>query len=116
MTVCSGFTSPHLPSVRAILGVAYDQGDTALGKLLCVLIFQVYSSLEGFQGQCQIFGLSCSQAGGNTTPSLHPEPPKTRLIRLMIEILHYLKDPELWELWYIPYMGNAGFCIINRTP
>ena len=28
----------------------------------------------------------------------------------MIEILRYLKDPKLWELWYISYyMGNAGF-------
>ena len=28
----------------------------------------------------------------------------------MIEILHYLKDPKLWELWYIPYYGcKAGF-------
>ena len=29
------------------------------------------------------------------------------LIRLMIiEILHYLKDPKPWELWYIPaFMG-----------
>ena len=28
----------------------------------------------------------------------------------MIEILHYLKDPKLWELWYIPYYGpnNVG--------
>ena len=26
-------------------------------------------------------------------------------ILLMIEILHYLKDPELWKLWYIPYYG-----------
>ena len=23
-------------------------------------------------------------------------------IRLMIKILHYLKDPKLWELRYIP--------------
>ena len=21
---------------------------------------------------------------------------------LLVEILHYLEDPELWELWYIP--------------
>ena len=26
-------------------------------------------------------------------------------ILLMIEILHYLKDPKLWELWDIPYDG-----------
>ena len=26
-------------------------------------------------------------------------------ILLMIDILHYLKDPKLWELWYIPYYG-----------
>ena len=25
--------------------------------------------------------------------------------RLMVKILHYLKDPKLWELWYIPYYG-----------
>ena len=24
-------------------------------------------------------------------------------LRLMIQILHYLSDPRLWELWYIPY-------------
>ena len=24
---------------------------------------------------------------------------------LMIEILHHLKDPKLWELWSIPYYG-----------
>ena len=24
---------------------------------------------------------------------------------LMIKILHDLKDPKLWELWYIPYYG-----------
>ena len=30
----------------------------------------------------------------------------------MIEILHYLKDPKLWELWYVPYYGfNAGFTL-----
>ena len=32
------------------------------------------------------------------------------LVRLMDEILHDLKDPKLWELWYIPIiLGNAGF-------
>ena len=28
-----------------------------------------------------------------------------RVIRLMDKILHYLRDPKLWELWYIPYNG-----------
>ena len=23
-----------------------------------------------------------------------------------VEILHYLQDPKLWELWYIPYYGK----------
>ena len=23
----------------------------------------------------------------------------------MIQILHYLKDPKLWELWYFAYYG-----------
>ena len=26
----------------------------------------------------------------------------------MIETLHYLKDPKLWEMQHIPFMGNAG--------
>ena len=26
-------------------------------------------------------------------------------VRLMDKILHDPKDPELWELWYIPYNG-----------
>ena len=29
-------------------------------------------------------------------------------VLLMIEIAHYLKDPKLWELWYILNMGKAG--------
>ena len=33
----------------------------------------------------------------------------------MIEILHYLKDPKLWELWYIPYYGSCRIHIINRA-
>ena len=32
----------------------------------------------------------------------------------MILILHYLKDPKLWELWYIPYYGKCRIYIINR--
>ena len=26
-------------------------------------------------------------------------------IYIHIYILHYLKDPKLWEFWYIPYYG-----------
>ena len=26
----------------------------------------------------------------------------------------YLKDPKLWELWYIPYYGSCRIHIINR--
>ena len=33
---------------------------------------------------------------------------------LMIKILHYLKDPELWESWHIPYSGQCRIYIINR--
>ena len=30
------------------------------------------------------------------------------MLLLMIQILHYPKDPELWELWDIPYiMGHV---------
>ena len=31
--------------------------------------------------------------------------PLSGLLLLMIYILHFLKDPKLWELWYIPYYG-----------
>ena len=32
----------------------------------------------------------------------------------MDKILHYLKDPKLWELWYIPYYGSCTILSINR--
>ena len=39
------------------------------------------------------------------------------VLRLMIEILHYLQDPRLWELWYmILIMGNAGFISSTVRP
>ena len=28
-------------------------------------------------------------------------------------VLHYLKDPKLWELGYIPYYGSCRMYIIN---
>ena len=34
----------------------------------------------------------------------NPDHPRS-VMRLMDKILHYLKDPKLWELWYIPYNG-----------
>ena len=33
----------------------------------------------------------------------------------MMEILHHLKDPKQWELWYIPYYGYCRISIISRT-
>ena len=33
---------------------------------------------------------------------------------LMTEILHYLKDPKLWELWYISDNRYCRISIINR--
>ena len=30
---------------------------------------------------------------------------KRLVIWLMVEILHYIRDRKLWELWYIPYYG-----------
>ena len=32
----------------------------------------------------------------------------------MIEILHYVKDPILWPLWYIPYSGYCRIYNISR--
>ena len=56
------------------------------------------------------------QRGLNPNPgNLKARPPKPLL--LMIEILHYLKDPKLWELWYIPYYGYCRMYTINcNTP
>ena len=36
-------------------------------------------------------------------------------IRLMDKILHDPKDPNLRELWYIPYYGSCRILSINRT-
>ena len=36
------------------------------------------------------------------------------VLRLMDKILHDLKDPKLWELWYIPYYGSCRILSINR--
>ena len=36
------------------------------------------------------------------------------VIRLMDKILHYFKDPKLWELWYIPYYGSCRILSISR--
>ena len=33
---------------------------------------------------------------------------------LMDKILHYFKDPKLWELRYIPYSGSCRILSINR--
>ena len=32
----------------------------------------------------------------------------------MDKILHYLEDPKLWELWYIPYYGSCRILSISR--
>ena len=32
---------------------------------------------------------------------------------LLLMILPYLKDPKLWESWYIPYYGSGRIYIIN---
>ena len=37
------------------------------------------------------------------------------ILRLMDKILHDPKDPELWELWYIPYYGSCRILSINRS-
>ena len=37
------------------------------------------------------------------------------MILLMIYILLYLKAPELWELWYVPYYGLCRVYIIDHN-
>ena len=36
------------------------------------------------------------------------------ILRLMIQILHYRKDPKLWDFWFIPYYGWCRIYIINH--
>ena len=43
-----------------------------------------------------------------------PADPKNPNLLLMILIVHYLKDPKPWKLWYVPYDGQCRICIINR--
>ena len=33
------------------------------------------------------------------------DPVAHEFLRLMDKILHDLKDPKVWELWYTPYYG-----------
>ena len=40
--------------------------------------------------------------------------PELHTLRLMDKILHYLKDPKLWELWYTPYYGSCSILSISR--
>ena len=37
------------------------------------------------------------------------------ILRLMDKILHDLKDPKLWELWYIPYYGSCRILSMSRS-
>ena len=46
---------------------------------------------------------------------LRVRPCNQGVIRLMDKILHYLKDPKLWELWYIPYYGSCRILSISRN-
>ena len=42
---------------------------------------------------------------------------QTYFLRLMDKILHYLKDPKLWELWYIPSTNRIAIAnVLLRTP
>ena len=56
---------------------------------------------------CTVGSINCFQ--GRRLETLNPKP-----IRLMDKILHDLKDPKLWELWYIPYYGSCRILSINR--
>ena len=43
--------------------------------------------------------------GVSAPPESRMTADQTAVTRLMDKILHDLKDPKLWELWYIPYYG-----------
>ena len=42
--------------------------------------------------------------------------PQGAIIRLMMSILHYLKDPKLWEFCSVPFITGfiQGYVFINR--
>ena len=71
----------------------------------------------GFRVQALFFRSETLTSRASQPETLDPSPEQTLKptlpigpILLMDKILHDPKDPKLWELWYIPYMGNAGFC------
>ena len=65
--------------------------------------------IPALASQCRIMDPSPERAGGLSKVHLErrikPEHMKANLRLLMIYIMHYLKDPKLGELWYIPYYG-----------
>ena len=60
-------------------------------------------------------------SGLGKTPFLQmPNPLRTTVNRSLerplyqLLLMNYLKDPKLCELWYIPYYGQCGICIVSR--
>ena len=47
----------------------------------------------------------CCDAGSGSRTAAGQQFSEKVDIRLMIQILHDLKDPKLWEFWNIPYYG-----------
>ena len=47
------------------------------------------------------------QRGRSLAALSHADPLHSKLpkVLLMLQILHYLEGPKLWEVWYIPYYG-----------
>ena len=52
----------------------------------------------------------------HTGTSQNQRPRNSQKLLLIVQILHDLKEPKLWELWYIPYSGQwqCRLHIINR--
>ena len=72
-------------------------------------------TVYSFHGYCRIYIINRSSLIESLARWLDQEMPDLcRMPGLMDKILHYLKDPKLWELWYIPYYGSCRILSINR--
>ena len=70
---------------------------------------------------CDCFGVDTILVGFSDSPRLlcclcfrtQSAAEAAVVVLLMLQTLHYLEDPKLWELWYTPYLGK---CRIYHQP
>ena len=88
---------PRVPSTEALklLIVAHDNFVNSRG----VFFF------EGGEGGLHVLTSMDPKCGVQAAVCPKEEQEQEECLLLMMYILHHLKDPKLWKLWYIPYYG-----------